>query len=380
MGIGSKLIQGEGLVHEETGALNTPIFQTSTFHQKDINNFGKYDYARSGNPTREALETQIANLENGKYGYAFSSGMSAISSVLALFSAGDHLIICGDVYGGTYRAVTKLFNRFNIEITFVDATSNEEIEKGIKDNTKAIYLETPSNPLLKITDLKGAIKIAKSRDLLVIVDNTFMTPLRQRPLELGADIVIHSATKFLGGHSDVIAGLAVVNDYALAKRLYFIQNTFGAVLGPQDCFLLMRGIKTLRVRFDESERNAEKLANYLNSNDNVEAVYYPGLEAHEGREVHYEQATGGGAVLSFKLKDVEETERFLSSIKNVAVAVSLGGVETIVSYPCKMSHASIPREERLALGITDTLIRVSVGLEEFEDLKNIFEEALNFSV
>ncbi|MGL5150685.1 MAG: trans-sulfuration enzyme family protein [Clostridium sp.] len=373
---GTSLVHGEGLVDRETGALNTPIYQSSTFHQYDINNFGKYDYSRSGNPTREALEKQIAKLENGNHGFAFSSGMAAISSVLSIFSQGDHLIICGDVYGGTYRAVTTLFNRFGIEITFVDASNNDEVFKAVRDNTKGIYLETPSNPLLRITDLKAIIEFARVKDILTIVDNTFMTPLRQRPLDLGADIVVHSATKFLGGHSDVIAGVVVVKDDKLAKRIYTIQNTFGAILGPQDCFLLLRGIKTLRVRFDESEKNAEILAKYLSDNSSVEKVYYPTLDNHEGREIHLSQSSGGGAVLSFKLKDIDKTVEFLNRIKNVAVAVSLGGVETIVSYPCKMSHASIPKDEREKLGITDTLIRVSVGLEEIEDLKESFKEAL----
>ncbi|MGL4772866.1 MAG: trans-sulfuration enzyme family protein [Clostridium sp.] len=377
MGKGTDLIHGEGLVDKQTGALNTPIFQTSTFHQNDINNFGKYDYARSGNPTREALENQIARLEGGTNGFAFSSGMAAISSVLAIFSSGDHIVVCGDVYGGTYRAVTTLFNRFGIEITFVDASNNEAVKSAIRENTKAVYLETPSNPLLKITDLKGIIKVCKEIGVLVIVDNTFMTPLRQRPLELGADIVVHSATKFLGGHSDVIAGLAVTNNEELAKRIYKIQNTFGAVLGPQDCFLLMRGIKTLRVRLDESEKNAFELSKFLSESESVEKVYYPSLEGHEGKEIHLSQSSGGGAVLSFKIKDIETTERFLNNIEKVAVAVSLGGVETIVSYPCKMSHASIPKKEREELGITDTLIRVSVGLEEIEDLKEIFKNALS---
>lgn len=376
MKFGTKILHGEGSIDKNTGALSVPIYQTSTYHQFDIDNFGKYDYSRSGNPTREILENSIAELEGGKYGYAFSSGMAAISSVLSIFSAGDHIIVCGDVYGGTYRAVTQLFSRFNIEFTFVDASENLNIKNAIKENTKAIYLETPSNPLLKIIDLKASIKLAKECGAVVIVDNTFMSPYLQRPLELGADIVVHSATKFIGGHSDVIAGLAVTNDEAIGKRIYGIQNTFGAILGPQDCWLIIRGLKTLKVRMKESQKNAEELASWLEGREEVEAVYYPGLDSHEGKDIHFSQAYGGGAVLSFKLKTLEKTTEFLNKVTNVAVAVSLGAVETIVSYPAKMSHASIPKEEREKLGITDTLIRVSLGLEDIEDIIKSFEDAL----
>ena len=376
MKFGTKALHSEGNIDKNTGALSVPIYQTSTYHQFDIDNFGKYDYSRSGNPTREILENSIAQLESGKYGYAFSSGMAAISSVLSIFSSGDHIIVCGDVYGGTYRAVTQLFSRFNIEFTFVDASESINIKNAIKENTKGIYLETPSNPLLKIIDLKASIKLAKECGAIVIVDNTFMSPYLQRPLELGADIVVHSATKFIGGHSDVIAGLAVTSDEELGKRIYQIQNTFGAILGPQDCWLVIRGIKTLKVRMNESQKNAEELALWLEGREEVETVYYPGLDSHKGKSIHFSQADGGGAVLSFKLKTLEKTTKFLNKIKNVAVAVSLGGVETIVSYPVKMSHAAIPKEEREKLGVTDTLIRVSLGIEDIEDTIKSFEEAL----
>lgn len=380
MNFETKLIHGSGDVDAATGSVSTPIYQTSTFHQFDINNFGKYDYSRSGNPTRDILESLIAKLENGTRGFAFSSGMAAICSVLSIFSAGDHIIICSDVYGGTYRAATKLFSRFNLEFTFVNASDINNISNAFKDNTKAIYLETPSNPLLKVTDLRSAIALAKKYNAVTIVDNTFMSPYLQRPLELGADIVIHSATKFLNGHSDVICGLAVTNNQELAERIYSVQNTFGAILGPQDCFLLIRGIKTLKARMDIHQNNALKLAQHLETLDSIEKVYYLGLESCEGRELHFSQASGAGAVLSFKFKDTKTTEYFLKNVKNVAVAVSLGGVETIVSYPVKMSHASIPREERLSLGITDTLIRVSVGLEDIDDLISSFDEAIEMSL
>lgn len=377
MKFGTKLIHNGNEIDPFTGALSIPIYQTSTFHQDDITNFGKYDYARSGNPTREALENTIAILENGVRGFAFSSGMAAITSVLSIFSAGDHIVICEDVYGGTYRVATKILNRFGIEFTFVDATNLDEVESAIQENTRGVYLETPSNPLLKITDLQGVIKIAKKQALLVIVDNSFLTPYLQKPLDFGADIVVHSATKFLAGHSDVIAGLAVVKDEELAKELYTIQNSFGAVLGPQDCWLTLRGLKTLKVRMDAHEQTAQKLANWLLQQEDVEEVFYPGLTNHPGHAIHFDQASGGGAVLSFTLKTAQQTVQFLQNIDHVAVAVSLGGVETIVSYPVKMSHAAMPSEVREKLGVKDTLIRVSVGLEDFEDLIASFEKALN---
>jgi cystathionine beta-lyase len=377
MKFGTKLIHNGNEIDEETGALSIPIYQASTYHQRDIDSFGKYDYSRSGNPTREALENTIAQLENGCRGFAFSSGMAATSSVLSIFSAGDHIIICEDVYGGTYRITTKVLSRFNIEFTFVDASNLDNIKAAVRENTKAIFLETPSNPLLKITDLKGAIEIAKNNELIVIVDNTFMSPYLQKPLDLGADIVVHSATKFIGGHSDVVGGLAVAKTEDLADRIYAIQNSFGAILGPQDCWLLLRGLKTLKVRLDVHQQTAEKLSSWLLKREEVEAVYYPSLEGHPGRDIHLSQASGGGAVLSFRLKSLDVTKYFLNNIENAAFAVSLGGVETIVSYPAKMSHAAIPREEREKLGVTDTLIRVSVGLEEFEDLIESFDKALN---
>lgn len=376
MRFGTKLIHNKGAIDSKTGAVSVPIYQTSTFHQFNIDEFREYDYSRSGNPTRDVLENQMADLEEGCRGFAFSSGMAAICSVLSIFSAGDHLIICGDVYGGTYRAVTKLFSRFNIEYTFIDASNVENIKKAIKDNTKGVYLETPSNPLLKITDIKEACKISNENNLLTIVDNTFLTPYLQKPLNLGADIVVHSGTKFLCGHSDVISGLVVAKDKEISDRIYQVQNTFGAILGPQDCWLLMRGIKTLKVRMDESQKIAEELVNWLKEIDKIEEVYYPTLLGHEGREIHLNQSRGGGAVFSFKLKTLEATKKFLNNIKYAAVAVSLGGVETIISYPAKMSHASIPKEEREKLGVTDTLIRVSVGLEDIDDLKKAFCEAL----
>lgn len=375
MKFGSKLIHNGYEIDKTTGALSTPIYQVSTYHQ-DIFVPQEYDYSRSGNPTRKALEETIALLEGGKKGYAFSSGMAATSSVLSIFSAGDHIIVCEDVYGGTFRITTTFFQRFNLEVTFVDAANLDNIKNNIKKNTRAIFLETPSNPLLKITDIKGAVKVAKDNGLLVLIDNTFMSPYLQRPLELGCDIVIHSATKFIGGHSDVVAGLVVVKDEALAKRIYAVQNGFGAILGPQDSWLLLRGLKTLKVRVDYQQQNAIKLSEWLNRNPNVNRVYYPGLMGHPGREINEGQADGPGAVLSFEAKDEETARRFMKKVKLAAVAVSLGGVETIVSYPVKMSHAAIPKDQRERLGIKDNLIRVSVGLEDIDDLIEDFERAL----
>ncbi len=377
MGFGTKLIHNGNETDKQTGALSIPIYQTSTYHQEDIDKPREFDYSRSGNPTRKALESTIALLEGGDRGFAFASGMAATSSVLSIFSAGDHVIVCEDVYGGTYRICSTFFNRFNLDVTFVDASDLAAVRKSIKANTKALFLETPSNPLLKITDLREAVGIAKEHKLLTIIDNTFMSPYLQRPMELGFDIVIHSATKFIGGHSDVLGGLVAVKGHDLARRVYQVQNSFGAVLGPQDSWLLLRGIKTLKIRLDYQQANAQRLAEWLSSHKKVQEVFYPGLKNHKGRDIHLSQADGPGAVLSFMAKDSETASAFMKNVKMAAVAVSLGGVETIVSYPVKMSHAAIPKQERERLGITDSLIRVSVGLEDLEDLVEDFDRALS---
>lgn len=376
MKIGTRLIHNTSAVDKNTGALSTPIYQVSTFHQEDIDNPGEFEYSRSANPTRQALEETIAQLEGGKNGYAFSSGMAATTSVLSIFEAGDHLLVAKDVYGGTQRITSKFFSKFGIETTFVDMTDLDNIKAKIKKNTKAIFMETPSNPLLKITNLKGGISLAGEHGLITIVDNTFMSPYLQRPLELGADIVIHSATKFIGGHSDVIAGLVVTASRILAKKVYFVQNSVGAVPGPQDSWLLLRGLKTLKVRMDYQQKNALQLAQWLEEQSGIEKVYYPGLDNHKNKSVHMSQADGGGAVLSFKTRDTQLAWKFINNVKMAAVAVSLGGVETIVSYPVKMSHAAVPRKKREAQGISDNLIRVSVGLEEIDDLISDFNRAL----
>ena len=351
-----------------TGASSIPIYQVSTYAQQDPEHLGRYDYARSDNPTREALEQAIAELEGGARGLAFASGMAATSSVLLLFQPGDHLIVGKDIYGGTYRILTTVFRQWKLDVTFVDSADSDSVRRAVTPTTKAIFVETPANPLLQITDLRAMVQIAREHNLLAITDNTFMTPYLQRPLELGFDIVVHSATKFLGGHSDLIAGLAVVREEALGRRLRSIQNAFGAILGPQDSWLVLRGIKTLAVRMDAHQRSAETIAQWLLSRPEIRRVHYPGLEQHPGRETHMRQAAGGGAVVSFELSDAAAAVSLLKRVKLPLMAVSLGGVESILSYPATMSHAAMPRAERLARGITDGLVRLSVGLEAPEDL------------
>ena len=359
-----------------TGASSIPIYQASTFHQADPEHLGHYDYARSGNPTREALEQAIASLEGGARGLAFASGMAATSSVLMLFSPGDHLVVGQDIYGGTYRALTTLFRQWKLEVTFVDSTDPASIRKAITPATRALFVETPANPLLSITDLRAVVAIAREHKVLAITDNTFMTPYYQRPIELGFDIVVHSATKFLGGHSDLIAGLAVTRDAELGHRLKVIQNTFGAILGPQDSWLVLRGIKTLGVRMEAQQRTAGLLAHWLLKRPEVKRVYYPGLELHPGFATHQAQTSGAGAVLSFELQDVPTALKLLKGVKLPLMAVSLGGVESILSYPATMSHAAMPKEERLARGISDSLVRLSAGLESPEDLMADMDAAL----
>jgi len=377
MKFSTRLIHGKHSIDPATGALSIPICQTSTFAQKSVDHFGKYDYARSGNPTREALEEVIADLEGGSAAFAFGSGMAAISSTLMLFAPGDHLVVCEDVYGGAFRVLTKLFSQWGLQVTFVDATSLPAIEAAIRPETVALYLESPSNPLLKITDLKGAAAIARKYDLLVLVDSTFMTPYLQRPLELGCDIVLHSGTKFINGHSDVVCGFAVVKDEQLAQRLSFVQNSFGAILGPQDCWLTLRGVKTLKVRMEESQKSALKVADWLDKRPEVTKVYYPGLPGHPGYAVHAAQSSGPGAVLSFEFASYELTRRVLEGVELSAFAVSLGGVESIISYPAKMSHAAMPPAERAGRGISDTLVRLSVGLEDVDDLIGDLERLIS---
>lgn len=371
----TKLIHGGIPRDEHTGAVSIPISHASTFKQDGVGNF-VYEYARTGNPTRQALEELVKDIEGGVAGFAFSSGMAAISSVMQLFSTGDHIILTDDVYGGTFRLMSKVLNRFQIEVTFIDTSDVENVKREIKSNTKAIYLETPTNPLLKITDIQAISQIAKENNLLLIVDNTFSTPYWQNPLQLGADIVLHSATKYLGGHSDVVAGVVVVNSDQLKSDLHFIQNSVGSILGPQDSWLLIRGIKTLGVRMEEIEENARKVAEFLKDHPSVTNIYYPGFETHTGHEIHKKQARGFGGMISFDVGSSEKALQVLKKVKYFTLAESLGAVESLISLPAKMTHASIPFERRQELGITEGLIRISVGLEDVLDLIEDLDDAL----
>ncbi|MEK3980571.1 bifunctional cystathionine gamma-lyase/homocysteine desulfhydrase [Psychrobacillus sp. FSL K6-2836] len=372
----TKLIHAGIVGDEATGAVSTPIYQVSTYKQEAVGKFKGYEYSRTGNPTRHALEVLISELEGGVAGFAFASGMAATSSVMMLFGKGDHVILTDDVYGGTFRVISKVLNRFGIEATFVDTGDISNVEAAITENTKAIFLETPTNPLLKITDIEAIAKFAKEKGLLTIVDNTFMTPYFQQPIALGADIVVHSATKYLGGHSDVVAGLVVVNSEQLATDLHFVQNSVGAVLGPQDSWLLMRGIKTLGIRMEEHNTNAQRIAEFLNSHEAVSNVFYPGLATHPGHELMKKQTTGFGGMISFDVGSAEKADELLAKLHYFTLAESLGAVESLISVPARMTHASIPSERRAELGITDGLVRISVGIEDVEDLLEDLTQAL----
>nr|WP_187768150.1 bifunctional cystathionine gamma-lyase/homocysteine desulfhydrase [Paenibacillus sp. PL91]MBC9202745.1 bifunctional cystathionine gamma-lyase/homocysteine desulfhydrase [Paenibacillus sp. PL91] len=372
----TKLIHGGNPFDPHTGAVSVPIYQVSTYKQDDIGVHKGYEYSRTGNPTRHALEQYIADLEEGARGFAFSSGMAAINAVFSLLSAGDHIILTDDVYGGTYRIVTKVLSRLGMEATFVDTTRLEEIEEAIRPNTKALFVETPTNPLLKVTDLAKAADFAKANHLLFVVDNTFSTPYWQTPIALGADIVLHSATKYIGGHSDVVAGLAVVNSDKLGEELHFVQNATGGVLGPQDSWLLMRGLKTLGLRMEAHEENAQAIVSYLSGLDSIKSIYYPGLPSHPQHELAGRQARGFGGIISFDVGSAEQASEVIRKLKYFTLAESLGAVESLISVPAKMTHASIPRERREQLGITDGLIRISVGIEDSEDLIEDLKQSL----
>jgi len=376
MKIESLLIHGGIDGDKHTGAVNLPIYQTSTYRQSELGVNSGYEYSRTGNPTREALEKLIAELENGYAGFAFASGMAAISTVLMLFKSGDKILISNNVYGGSFRVLDKVFNNFNLKYELVDTSSAEAVESKITDDVKAIFIETPTNPLMTITDIAKIAEIAKKRGILIIVDNTFMTPYLQRPIEFGADIVVHSATKYLGGHSDLIAGLAVVNNKELADKLHFVQNSTGGILNPFDSFLLIRGIKTLSVRMDRHNENAKYIAEFLKNHPAVDKVYYPGFSDHEGYEIHKNQANGAGGMISFVLKKDFDINKFFKGLKVVTLAESLGGVESLVCHPATMTHAAIPLEIRQQIGIVDNLVRLSVGIENKEDLVDDVKQAL----
>ncbi len=372
----TKLIHFGSEIDKTTGASSVPLYQASTFHHFSLDNPPEYDYTRSGNPTRQALEDYIASLEGGTRGFAFASGMAAISSAFMLLSAGDHVICTEDVYGGTYRLLTTILSRMKIETTFVDMTDMVQVRSALQPNTKAVFIETPSNPTLKITDIAEVVAWAKECSLLTMLDNTFMTPYHQRPIEQGIDIVLHSATKFLGGHSDVLAGLAVVANETLGRRMKQIQNGLGNVLGIQDSWLLIRGMKTLQARMEAHEKSARKLAEWLSNRQDIAKVYYPGLPDHPGRDIHEKQSLGYGAVVSFDIGSEEKAKSMMDKVRIPLVAVSLGAVESILSYPAMMSHAAMPRAVRLQRGITDGLVRYSVGLEDIDDIIEDLEQAL----
>lgn len=376
MKIDTKLIHGGVFGDPHTGAVSVPIYQVSTYKQKRVGEHAGYEYSRTGNPTRAALEQLIAELENGARGLAFASGMAAISTMMSLFNKGDHLVVGDDVYGGTYRVVSRVFTRLGIEATFVDTSDLSQVEQAIQQNTRAVYMETPSNPLLKVTDIEALANLCRQKGLLLIVDNTFLTPYWQNPLDLGADVVIHSATKYLGGHSDVVAGLLVTKEEELGEQLHFLQNSIGGILGPQDSWLLIRGIRTLGLRMKQHESNARHIAEWLQSQPQVEKVFYPGLRDHPGHEIADRQARGFGGIISFDVGSAERADRLLEKVKIFTLAESLGAVESLISVPARMTHASIPAERRAELGITDGLIRISVGVEDVEDLMADLQQAL----
>ena len=351
-----------------TGAVSIPISQASTFKQRAPGENAGYEYARTNNPTREALERIAAVLEGGARGMAFCSGLAAITTVLALFSAGDHLVVTDDLYGGTYRILSQVFARFGLVIDFVDTADLQAVAAAIGPKTKAVYVETPTNPLMKITDIAAVASIAHQHGAMLIVDNTFMSPYLQLPLELGADIVVHSATKYLGGHSDVVLGLAVTKSAELGERLAYLQNALGAVPGPNDAWLVMRGIKTLGVRMERAQANAMKIATWLKGHPQVSRVYYPGLMDHPGHEIARRQGSGFGAMLSFDVKCPEFADVVVRNVELITLAESLGAVESLLCVPAKMTHASIPAPRRATLGITDSLLRLSVGIEDPDDL------------
>ncbi|NLY42621.1 MAG: PLP-dependent transferase [Clostridiaceae bacterium] len=375
-GIGTKVVRGFKGYDPHTGAVSFPIYQSATFRHPGLYQTTGYDYSRLQNPTREELENTIANLENGKFGFAFSSGMAAVSTVLSLFSPGDHIIVSDDLYGGTFRLFDEIYKKYGIGFSYVNTSGIEEIEDAVRNNTRAIFVETPSNPMMKVADLRKISELTKNKDMLLIVDNTFLTPYFQRPLELGADIVIHSATKYLGGHNDTLAGLVVVNDDELAERLKFVQKSEGAVLSPFDSWLILRGIKTLGVRLEKQQENAMKIAEWLRTNKNVTKVYYVGLPDHEGYSISKSQASGFGAMISFNVKDKLIVEKVLEKVQLILFAESLGGVESLITYPVVQTHSAIPEEMRERIGVNDTLLRLSVGIEDAEDIIADLEQAL----
>jgi cystathionine beta-lyase/cystathionine gamma-synthase len=375
---GTKFIHAGYEPDPSTGAIMPPIYQTSTFVQESPGVHKGYEYARTQNPTRHALESALAAAENGKFGLSFSSGSAAADAVIKLLNPGDEVIAASDMYGGTYRLFTKIFEKYGVKFHFINMQNSTEVSKYINEKTKLIWTETPTNPMMNITDISAVASLAKMANLLVCVDNTFASPYLQNPLDLGADIVLHSATKYIGGHSDVVHGCLMMNDEKLYEKLKFIQNSCGAVPGPQDCFLILRGLKTLHVRMQRHCENGEKIANWLKNNPKVDKVYWSGFEDHPNHEIAKKQMRGFGGMMSFTLKDdsADAAKKVLSSTKLFSLAESLGGVESLIGHPASMTHASIPREERLKNGLVDSLIRLSVGIEDVEDLIEDLDQAI----
>ncbi len=379
MKFNTKVIHG-GQQHEpSTGAVMPPIFQTSTYAQSSPGKHKGYEYSRTANPTRTALENSLASIENGQFGLAFGSGLAAMDAVIKLLNPGDEVISTNDLYGGSYRIFTKIFQKYGIKYHFVGMQDVKAIEEKINANTKLIWVETPTNPMMNIIDISAVSEIAKKHRVLLAVDNTFATPYLQQPLDLGADIVMHSATKYLGGHSDVVMGALVVKDKELADKLYFIQNASGAVCGPMDSFLVLRGIKTLALRMQCHCENGKAVAEYLKTNPNVDKVYWPGFENHPNHQIAKKQMKDFGGMISFTIKgnDFDKTIKTLEKLKVFTLAESLGGVESLVGHPASMTHASIPKEEREKTGVVDSLIRLSVGIEDAEDLIADLKQALS---
>ncbi|MBT3559624.1 MAG: PLP-dependent transferase [Flavobacteriaceae bacterium] len=379
MKFNTKTIHGGQSLDTSYNAVMPPIYQTSTYAQSSPGNHKGYEYSRTHNPTRNALEKSFASIENANYGLAFASGLAAIDAIIKLLKPGDEVISTNDLYGGTYRLFTKIFSIYGIKFHFVGMQNLISIEKLVNQNTRLIWTETPTNPMLNIIDIAGLSTIAKKHNILLAVDNTFATPYLQRPIDLGADIVMHSATKYLGGHSDVVLGAIMLNDKELADKLYFIQNASGAICGPQDSFLVLRGIKTLHVRMQRHCENTKKIANFLNSNAKVERVYWPGFDFHENHDIANKQMDDYGGMLSFKVKgnNTKDAVRILERLKIFTLAESLGGVESLCGHPASMTHASIPKEEREKSGLSDSLIRLSVGIEDSEDLIQDLSQAIN---
>ncbi|WAH35933.1 trans-sulfuration enzyme family protein [Alicyclobacillus dauci] len=379
MKIETRLAQiGNGL-DPATGAISAPIYQSTTFAHPGLGQSTGFDYARTLNPTRKALEEAIADLEGGDRGLAFASGMAAVHAVLSLFQPGDHIIVSNDLYGGTYRVLEQILRPLGITASYVHTGKMDDIEAVALPSTKAIFIETPTNPMMQITDIAACSILAQARGWLTIVDNTFMTPYLQRPLDLGADIVLHSATKYLGGHNDVMAGLVVAKTAELGERLYFVQNSIGAVLGPHDAWLLMRGMKTLALRMERHMKNAFAIAGWLDARDDIPHVYYPGLETHPGRDICSRQASGFGGMVSFDVLDARMVPYILEHLELITFAESLGGVESLMTYPARQTHFDIPEDVRNAIGVTDTLLRFSVGIEHIGDLIDDLAQALEYA-